>query len=67
LNHEAAFVLLSFSSVSFLASVIYRQQGATMSSFSISESRENFPALKLPQVYFDNAGGSQTLGTVIES
>lgn len=26
-----------------------------------------FPALQQDQVFFDNAGGSQTLGTVIDS
>lgn len=37
-----------------------------MSTFDIKTSRDCFPALKQPQVFFDNAGGSQTLGTVIE-
>lgn len=38
-----------------------------MSSFDITKARGRFPALGERQVYFDNAGGSQTLGTVIES
>jgi cysteine desulfurase family protein (TIGR01976 family) len=31
------------------------------------EVRDKFPALQQDQVFFDNAGGSQTLGTVIDS
>ncbi|TAQ89572.1 hypothetical protein B7494_g2124 [Chlorociboria aeruginascens] len=38
-----------------------------MGAFAINSVREKFPALKQPQVYFDNAGGSQTLGIVIDS
>ena len=38
-----------------------------MSSFDITTTRDRFPALNQPQVFFDNAGGSQTLGTVIDS
>jgi selenocysteine lyase/cysteine desulfurase len=38
-----------------------------MSSFDIANVRNAFPALKQPQVFFDNAGGSQTLATVIEA
>lgn len=38
-----------------------------MTSFNIASARERFPALQQPQVFFDNAGGSQTLGTVIDS
>jgi len=38
-----------------------------MGSFDIASARDRFPALKQSQVYFDNAGGSQTLGTVIDS
>ncbi|CAG8953734.1 hypothetical protein HYFRA_00006623 [Hymenoscyphus fraxineus] len=38
-----------------------------MADFSIASSREAFPALKQEQVFFDNAGGSQTLGSVIDS
>ncbi|KUJ11192.1 PLP-dependent transferase [Mollisia scopiformis] len=38
-----------------------------MSSFDVASARERFPALKQPQVFFDNAGGSQTLGSVIDS
>ena len=30
-------------------------------------TRAKFPALKQPQVFIDNAGGSQVLGTVIDS
>ncbi|KAH8674570.1 pyridoxal phosphate-dependent transferase [Tricladium varicosporioides] len=38
-----------------------------MSTFDITSARERFPALKQEQVFFDNAGGSQTLGTVVDS
>jgi len=38
-----------------------------MAAFDIEKSRAKFPALNQPQVFFDNAGGSQTLGTVIEA
>ena len=41
---------------------------ATMSdSFNIASVRERFPSLRQRQVYFDNAGGSQILGDVVES
>jgi len=36
-------------------------------SFNIQNVRSQFPALAESQVFFDNAGGSQTLGTVIEA
>ncbi|KAI8938673.1 hypothetical protein NX059_004541 [Plenodomus lindquistii] len=36
-------------------------------TFAISESRKRFPALQQDQVFLDNAGGSQTLGDVIDS
>jgi hypothetical protein len=38
-----------------------------MASFDVMTAKNRFPALNQPQVFFDNAGGSQTLGTVIES
>ncbi|KAK6609435.1 aminotransferase class-V [Botrytis cinerea] len=38
-----------------------------MSSFDITATRKCFPSLDKKQVYLDNAGGSQTLGTVIDS
>ncbi|KAF2968929.1 hypothetical protein GQX73_g4643 [Xylaria multiplex] len=38
-----------------------------MSDFDIEAVRAQFPALAGDQVFFDNAGGSQTLGTVIEA
>ncbi|KAI9647567.1 hypothetical protein NHQ30_003952 [Ciborinia camelliae] len=38
-----------------------------MSSFDITATRKCFPALDKKQVYLDNAGGSQILGTVIDS
>jgi len=38
-----------------------------MTSFNIASAKDHFPALKQSQVFFDNAGGSQTLGTVIDS
>ncbi|KAJ4312838.1 Aminotransferase-like protein fgm3 [Fusarium piperis] len=34
------------------------------SSFSVEKARAQFPALAKPQIFGDNAGGSQTLGTV---
>ncbi|KXH34090.1 aminotransferase class-V [Colletotrichum salicis] len=37
------------------------------SQIDIAAVRSKFPALGQDQVFFDNAGGSQTLGTVIES
>ncbi|KAG5660848.1 hypothetical protein KAF25_002491 [Fusarium avenaceum] len=36
-------------------------------SFSIENVREQFPALTKPQIFGDNAGGSQVLGTVAKS
>lgn len=33
----------------------------------LDEVRGNFPALKNDQIFFDNAGGSQVLGSVIDS
>ncbi|PMD38894.1 PLP-dependent transferase [Hyaloscypha variabilis F] len=39
----------------------------TSSTFDIAMARSKFPALNQPQVFFDNAGGSQTLGAVIDS
>jgi selenocysteine lyase/cysteine desulfurase len=36
-------------------------------AFVISKAREQFPALKQDQVFLDNAGGSQALGSVIDS
>lgn len=38
-----------------------------MTSFDISTVRKQFPALSQPQVYFDNAGGSQILGSAADS
>ncbi|KAI4602720.1 hypothetical protein KJ359_007938 [Pestalotiopsis sp. 9143b] len=38
-----------------------------MASFDLDNVRSRFPALQQDQVFFDNAGGSQTLGTVIDS
>lgn len=38
-----------------------------MTSLDISTVREQFPALSQPQVYFDNAGGSQILGSAADS
>ncbi|KAK7907883.1 cysteine desulfurase protein [Apiospora marii] len=39
----------------------------TMAQFDVTAARSKFPALNQDQVYFDNAGGSQTLGTVVDS
>ncbi|KAF2439820.1 aminotransferas-like protein [Karstenula rhodostoma CBS 690.94] len=36
-------------------------------SFDVAAARERFPALKQDQVFLDNAGGSQTLDSVIDS
>lgn len=36
-------------------------------TLEIDQVRSKFPSLKQKQVYFDNAGGSQTLGAVVES
>ncbi|KAI8632289.1 PLP-dependent transferase [Xylariaceae sp. FL1651] len=38
-----------------------------MTSFDIETVRSKFPSLGEDQVFLDNAGGSQTLGTVIEA
>jgi selenocysteine lyase/cysteine desulfurase len=38
-----------------------------MSEFNIETARERFPALQQDQVFLDNAGGSQVLGSVIDS
>lgn len=40
---------------------------AAGADFDVQAARDHFPALKQPQVFFDNAGGSQTLGDAIES
>lgn len=37
-----------------------------MKSFDINSARDAFPGLKQDQIYLDNAGGSQILGTVID-
>ncbi|KAL1965222.1 hypothetical protein VTN77DRAFT_5976 [Rasamsonia byssochlamydoides] len=37
------------------------------STFDVAKARARFPALKEPQIYLDNAGGSQVLDTVIDS
>ncbi|KAH8593715.1 pyridoxal phosphate-dependent transferase [Bisporella sp. PMI_857] len=38
-----------------------------MADFDIEKSRAEFPALSQSQVYFDNAGGSQALNSVVQS
>ncbi|KAF2748236.1 PLP-dependent transferase [Sporormia fimetaria CBS 119925] len=38
-----------------------------MTEFDIKAARSRFPALRQDQVFFDNAGGSQTLDTVIDA
>ncbi|UNI21144.1 hypothetical protein JDV02_007160 [Purpureocillium takamizusanense] len=35
--------------------------------YSVDEARAQFPALQQQQVFFDNAGGSQVLGSVVDS
>ncbi len=37
-----------------------------VAALDLDEVRGSFPALKLDQVFLDNAGGSQTLGSVID-
>jgi selenocysteine lyase/cysteine desulfurase len=37
-----------------------------MGSLDLEKVRACFPALSSDQVFFDNAGGSQTLGTVVD-
>jgi selenocysteine lyase/cysteine desulfurase len=37
------------------------------SHYNVESARKHFPALGPAQVYFDNAGGSQVLGEVIDS
>jgi selenocysteine lyase/cysteine desulfurase len=37
------------------------------STFDVKAARQQFPSLQQKQVYFDNAGGSQVLGSVIDS
>lgn len=36
-------------------------------AFDVDAVRRQFPALQEKQIYFDNAGGSQTLQSVIDS
>lgn len=36
-------------------------------TFDVTNLRKHFPALDKEQVYFDNAGGSQALGEVVEA
>ncbi|KAI1279096.1 aminotransferase class-V [Xylaria sp. FL0933] len=38
-----------------------------MSSFDVETLRSQFPGLARDQIFFDNAGGSQTLGAVVEA
>ncbi|KAK6842115.1 aminotransferase class-V [Apiospora arundinis] len=38
-----------------------------MSQFNVTAARSKFPALTQDQIFFDNAGGSQTLGAVVDS
>lgn len=37
------------------------------SAMDVQKVRANFPALSQDQVFFDNAGGSQVLGSVVDS
>ncbi len=41
--------------------------GHTEHAFDAASARAKFPALNQKQIYLDNAGGSQVLGTVIDS
>jgi len=36
-------------------------------TFDVKTARDHFPALAAKQVFFDNAGGSQVLGPVIDA
>lgn len=38
-----------------------------MASFDVEAARSKFPAFKEDQVFLDNAGGSQVLGTVVDA
>lgn len=38
-----------------------------MPDFDVAAIRKQFPALDKKQIYFDNAGGSQILGSVADS
>ncbi|OQE17883.1 hypothetical protein PENSTE_c019G09334 [Penicillium steckii] len=38
-----------------------------MASFNVENARSQFPALKQEQVFMDNAGGSQVLGSVVDA
>lgn len=40
---------------------------AMTSHFDVHAVRKQFPALGSSEIYFDNAGGTQTLGEVIDS
>ena len=55
---------LSFYSI---YTVRLRSQTFPNMPFDITKSRDRFPALQQNQVFLDNAGGSQTLGDVINS
>lgn len=41
--------------------------GSTGDAFDVVSASAKFPALNQKQVYLDNAGGTQVLGTVIDS
>ena len=44
-----------------------KRDGTSQSEFDVAAARSEFPALKSDQMFFDNAGGTQVLGTVINS
>ena len=46
---------------------ISRKMGSIEQTFDVASARRQFPALNQKQTYLDNAGGSQVLGTVINS
>jgi len=49
-------------------SIVLTQAEVMAQTFDIQTARKAFPALhQSHQVYFDNAGGSQVLGTVASS
>lgn len=41
--------------------------GENLGKFDVASARQRFPALAQPQVFLDNAGGTQTLDTVINT
>ena len=57
--------IYSFHSISIESDNLRPKKMAT--SFDVDAVRKKFPALQGKQIYFDNAGGSQVLQSVIDS